>query len=210
MKVVEDKYNLLELKWALLEFADRVKWRRKLTSFEGRIKFVELKKRLDKAEETYVMAISEILVKSLDRIVRDIEAILKKNDVTELQNIRIGYHDKMVNAVRENLIELYFYGKQAVYEELGKKEALVRKSREMMRYYRVKAEAIISELEGKLKARAILIVLEGVKKKRPAKEIVAQVRGLSEREERIKLQELFDGRIGNLIDLIKQFLIGRW
>lgn len=179
---------LKELKAALLQFAENVKWRRSLTPFEKRIKLVELKERLDVAEETYVAAISEVLVKSLDRVVKDIEKMLQKDDITELQNIRIGYHDLMVNTIRENLIDLYFYGKQAVYEELGKKDALIRKSRKMMRYYRVKAEAIITELEGKLKARAILIVLEGVKRQRSDKDILAQVRGLSER----RLQDFGD------------------
>ena len=50
--------QLLELKTALLEFAERTKFRRKLTVFEGRVKLDEIKQRLDAAEMSYVEDVS--------------------------------------------------------------------------------------------------------------------------------------------------------
>lgn len=175
-----DTNTLVELKQALNEFAENTRWWRKLTPFEKRVKLSEIQNTVVTNEETYVETLAEILKGSLKRIVSSVKSIMNGESIADLKDLRVGYHDKMVNVVRENLVKMYLYGKQSVYEEVGKTDAVVSRTNKMMLWYRVKAEAIVTELEGKLKARALYIVLEGIRRNRNEKEIISQIIGLSD------------------------------
>lgn len=172
--------QLAQVSSELKEFAEKIRWRRDLTIFEKRVKFTEIEKLLDTSEEQYVESVATILKGSVSRIVKEIESALDNNDLSSLKSIRVGFHDKLVSVIHGHFVKLYLAGKKQVFEELSIKDPPT-SHRFYQRYFRLKAEAIIIELEAKLKSRAILTVLAGVSANRTKKEIISEVRGLSER-----------------------------
>ena len=154
--------------------ANTFKWRRQLTRAESRVKLEELEETFDSAEELYVSEISAVLRQSLNRMQKDVSKALQNDDLVSLRNLKVGYHDKLVNIIKDVFVKTYLYGHGAVYEEIGMEVNSVKK-RKYVQYFRAKAEAIVTELEGRLKARIILIVLAGLNAGRSEKEISAEI-----------------------------------
>ena len=164
------KKQLNKVSDAVKQFSDDIKWRRTLTPCEKRVKFVEIKRELDSAEMSLVSDVSTVLKRSVDKIVADVEKVLDAGDLSKLEGLKVGYHGKLVNIIKNHLIRLFLYGQKEVFQELGVDGESVR-SLNYGRYFEAKSEAYVTELEGRLKARAILNVLAGVSAGRTNDEI---------------------------------------
>lgn len=160
-----------------------VKWHRDLTQFEKRVDYVQLNEKWDTAEESYVDSLIPVIKQIRDKLFIDITRILKAGNYIELPNIKIGYHDKVVNIIKQQLFDAYRMGKQQAYDEF-KKDKKVVLTTEDREYFTVKAETVTLDLFSKIKTQTIFIVLAGVRAEKNTSQIMADLKGIDYGEER--------------------------
>lgn len=153
------------------------KWHRDLTEFEKRVDFVKLNESWDTAEEVYIDEVTPIVTQIKDKLFKDISKILESKDYNKLTDIKIGYHDKLVNIIKQRLFEAYRVGKEQAYKEM-KKDKEVQLSTGDRQYFTIKAEAIVDNLFSQIKTQSIFIVLSGLKAQKNDREIMADLKGI--------------------------------
>lgn len=151
-------------------------WRRDLYPAEKRVNFKQLGEQWNTMEVTLVDALTPILNQALVKLEADVAIILESGKLEGLLDLKIGYKDKLVNIVRQSLYEAYKVGKTGVHAEFNINKDL-KVDGDMGEYFRVKAEAVISDIFNKVKTTTVFTVLAGVRANKTAQQILNDIRG---------------------------------
>jgi len=153
-----------------------LKWRRDLFQPEKRVNFTELNEKWDIAEEQFVDVLIPVFNQVIDRLINDIRILLEKEDYTALKEIKVGYKDKLVNAIKQQLYDAYLIGRKGVYKEFSIDKEL-KMSNITKEYFNLKAEIITISILDKIKERTLFIVISGINSGKKIDEIVFDVKG---------------------------------
>jgi hypothetical protein len=162
--------------------AIKAKWRRELLPAEKRVDFKQLEEGWASAETALVDELIPVMVQVIDRLEKDLRAVLDSERYSELKDIRIGFKDKLVGIFKAHMFEAFKFGKRGVHQEFKIKKDLVlnASAREFMS---VKAEAIVVSMLDKIKTNAILTALNGIKAGFTTDQIIAEVKGKTFKEQ---------------------------
>jgi len=153
-------------------------WRRDLFPAERRVALKVLEEQWDTAESVFVTSLSVVLQQMLDRLLDDVQKILEGRDFGALKDIKIGYRDKMVNIIRQQLVDDFKMGKGTVYQEFSVRKDVTIPD-DSKDYFSAKAEAIVTDISEKIKTTTIFVVLAGIKSNKSDAEIMFELKGKS-------------------------------
>jgi len=152
------------------------KWRRELLPAEKRVDFKQLEESWFGAENALVDELIPVMVQVIDRLEKDLRAILDSKKYNDLKEIRIGYKDKLIRIFKTHMFDAFKVGKSEVYKEFKIKKdlALNASARE---YISVKADTTVNYLLDKIKASMLYTTLAGLRAGYTADQIIKNVKG---------------------------------
>lgn len=151
-------------------------WRRDLFPAEKRCNLVQLDEQWTTAEIIFVDSLAPVLSQMLERLLSDVEKILLEKNYPAISDIKLGFRDKLVNIVRQQMFDAFKMGKTGVYSEFSiRGEVKVEASQRD--YFNAKAEAVVDDIQGKVRTETIYTVLAGIKAEKTVDQILAEVKG---------------------------------
>ncbi len=156
--------------------AKATKWRRDLTRHEDNESLIKLEERWNISEEVYVEEMQEVVRKVIEKLLADVTKLLENEDIRGLNDIRMGYRDKLVNIVKGNLFNSYRIGKAGVFDELEVKKEVVFGANDKA-YLISKSEAIVDDMLGRTKSNTVFTCLAGIRARQSIKQIISIVKG---------------------------------
>lgn len=164
----------------------KTKWRRELLPAEKRVDLKSLNDQWASAENALVENLIPVMQQVIERLEKDLRAILDSENYSDLKDLKIGYKDKLVAIFKEHMFSAFKFGKLGVHEEFKIKKDFVfnTSAREFMS---VKAEAIVNDLLDKIKASALFTTLNGIKAGYTTDQIIKEVKGPAFKEQQAEL-----------------------
>lgn len=152
------------------------KWRRELLPAEKRVDFIQLEERWLGAENALVDELIPVMVQVIDRLEKDLRAILDSKKYNDLKEIRIGYKDKLIRIFKTHMFDAFKVGKSEVYKEFKIKKDLVLNA-SAREYISVKADTTVNYLLDKIKASTLYTTLAGLRAGYTTDQIIKEVKG---------------------------------
>ena len=151
-------------------------WRRDFFPAEKRVNFKQLEEDWLSAETALVDELIPVMIQVIDRLEKDLRAILDSKNYNDLKELKVGYKDKLVRIFKEHMFDAFKVGKVGVQTEFKIKKDFVLNA-SAREFISIKAETVVGEILDKIKTSALFTTLSGIKANYNTDQIISDVKG---------------------------------